>query len=173
MMLANDPRLVLESILTVADAEHLIAHLSETLVTEIQLSICDAVILNKCDVTPEAVIEEAAARIKTHNSRAPIFRTSQSVIPPEVVMTFSNAAYKAELDSLVHSLKHHYDRSIEQKLTEKRAETAAAIPLGSSPLFPIASAPSPHAHLVQTFCYCRCQKRRYWKHFKHVCRSFF
>ncbi|MDX2130418.1 MAG: GTP-binding protein, partial [Chloroherpetonaceae bacterium] len=144
MMLANDSRLILESILTVADAEHLLEQLSETLVTEIQLSICDAVILNKCDVASSDVIESAEARIRKHNSRAPIFRTSQSNIPPEVVMTFSNTAYKAELDSFVSSLKHHYDHEIERRLAQKRASTADFVPLASSSLFPIATSPDHH-----------------------------
>ncbi|MCS7013414.1 MAG: GTP-binding protein [Chloroherpetonaceae bacterium] len=125
MMLANDQRLILDTIITVADAERLEDNLAENLVAEIQLTISDLVVLNKTDVCSEAALLRAEKLIRQMNERAPIFRTVQGQIPPELIFAPKREGLREELRAQVLELKKKYDAEIERRLHLKRAEQAA------------------------------------------------
>ncbi|MFN3560986.1 MAG: CobW family GTP-binding protein [Chloroherpetonaceae bacterium] len=116
MMLANDRRLILEAIITVADAENLWLHLQENLVAEIQLTICDMVVLNKIDVCSEAQIKAAENLVRKMNERAPIFKVVQGKIPPEVLFISSPKNLRQEHETFMAELKRKYDKEIHQRL---------------------------------------------------------
>ncbi|MFN3345088.1 MAG: CobW family GTP-binding protein [Chloroherpetonaceae bacterium] len=116
MMLANDRRLILEAIITVADAENLWLHLQENLVAEIQLTICDMVVLNKIDVCSEAQLKAAENLVRKMNERAPIFKVVQGKIPPEVLFISSPKNLRQEHETFMAELKRKYDKEIHQRL---------------------------------------------------------
>ncbi len=118
MMLANDKRLILEAILTVADAEHLWLHLQETLVAEIQISICDMVVLNKVDNCSEAQLKAAENLVRQMNERAPIFKVVQGKIPPEVLFFSSPKELRQSYEAFVAEQKRKYDAEIHKRLHE-------------------------------------------------------
>jgi G3E family GTPase len=128
MMLANDQRLILDTIITVVDAERLEDNLAENLVAEIQLTISDLIALNKADVCSEAVLRKAEERIRQMNERAPIFRTVQGRIPPELIFAPKHVGLREELQAQVTALKEKYDAEIERRLHETRARTASMQP---------------------------------------------
>ncbi len=125
MMLANDQRLILDMIITVVDAEHLEEHLAENLVAEIQLTISDLIALNKADVCSELVLRKAEERIRQMNERAPIFRTVQGRIPPELIFAPKHVGLREELQAQVAALKEKYDEEIERRLHEKKARATS------------------------------------------------
>jgi G3E family GTPase len=116
MMLANDRRLILEAIITVADAENLWLHLQENLVAEIQLTICDMVVLNKVDVCSEAQLKAAENLVRKMNERAPIFKVIQGKIPPEVLFISSPKNLRQEHEAFMAELKQKYDKEIHKRL---------------------------------------------------------
>ncbi len=120
MMLANDQRLILDTIITVADAERLEENLMENLVAEIQLTISDIVALNKVDVCSESALLKAESLIRKMNERAPIFRTVQGRIPPELIFAPKHVGLREELQAQVAALKKQYDAEIERRMQEKR-----------------------------------------------------
>lgn len=128
MMLANDQRLILDTIITVADAERLEENLAENLVAEIQLTISDLVVLNKIDVCSEPAVLRAEKLIRQMNERAPIFRTVQGQIPPELIFAPKREGLREELRAEIRKLKKKYDAEIEQRVHALRAEQAAAPP---------------------------------------------
>ncbi|MGQ9805988.1 MAG: CobW family GTP-binding protein [Chlorobiales bacterium] len=116
MMLSNDKRLILEAILTVADAEHLWIHLQENLVAEIQISICDMVVLNKIDVCSEAQLKAAENLVRQMNTRAPIFKVVQGKIPPEVLFFSSPKDLLQSHQAFIAEQKRKYDAEIHKRL---------------------------------------------------------
>jgi len=116
MMLANDRRLILEAIITVADAENLWLHLQENLVAEIQISICDMVVLNKIDVCSEAQLKSAENLVRQMNERAPIFKVVQGKIPPEVLFFATPKKLEEEVRAFIAEQKQKYDKEIHKRL---------------------------------------------------------
>ncbi len=126
MMLANDRRLILEAIITVADAENLWLHLQENLVAEIQLTICDMVVLNKVDVCSEAQLKAAENLVRKMNERAPIFKVVQGKIPPEVLFISSPKNLRQEHEAFMAELKQKYDKEIHKRLHQLEPHDAHA-----------------------------------------------
>ncbi len=118
MMLANDKRLILEAILTVADAENLWLHLQENLVAEIQISICDMVVLNKVDNCSEAQLKAAENLVRQMNERAPIFKVVQGKIPPEVLFFSSPKELQQMNEAFIAEQKRKYDAEIHKRMHE-------------------------------------------------------
>lgn len=116
MMLANDKRLILEAILTVADAEHLWLHLQENLVAEIQISICDMVVLNKIDFCSEAQLKASENLVRQMNERAPIFKVVQGKIPPELLFISSQKDLLQSHEAFIAEQKRKYDAEIHKRL---------------------------------------------------------
>jgi G3E family GTPase len=141
MMLANDRRLILDMIITVADADNLWENLQENLVAEIQLSICDVVVLNKADLCTEGKLKGSEELAKKINERAPILKAVQGKIPPELLLTSSYTTIRSELQETVQALKKKYDTEIERRLHEKREAESAAVTTNA--LFPIATVAAP------------------------------
>jgi len=120
MMLANDQRLILDTIMTVADAERLCEHLADNLVAEIQLTICDLVVLNKIDVCSDADIQAAEKAIRQMNERAPIFKTVHGNLPPEIFLASSHRDLRETLRQHIANLKQKYDHDIERRLSQRQ-----------------------------------------------------
>lgn len=118
MMLANDKRLILEAILTVTDAENLWLHLQENLVAEIQISICDMVVLNKMDNCSEAQLKAAENLVRQINERAPIFKVVQGKIPPEVLFFSSSRDLRQAHEAFIAQQKQKYDAEIHKRMNE-------------------------------------------------------
>ena len=81
-------RYILDGIVTVVDAKHIIPHLDDEKPEGIeneaveQLAFADRIMLNKVDLVSEEDIKEVEERIKSINAFAPIYHTENSVIPP-------------------------------------------------------------------------------------------
>lgn len=145
MMLANDQRLILDTIITVADAERLEENLMENLVAEIQLTISDIIALNKIDVCSESALRKAETLIRKMNERAPIFRTVQGRIPPELIFAPKRDGLREELQAQVFALKKKYDAEIERRREEKRISQSHSEP--AMPLtLAVQAAPLTHHH---------------------------
>lgn len=121
MTLANDRRLILETILTVADAEHLWLNVQENLVAEIQLSICDMVILNKIDNCSESQLKAAERLVQQMNERAPIFKVVQGRIPPEALFVGTSKNLLEEFNAFISEQKKRYDAEIQRRLRQKES----------------------------------------------------
>ncbi|MBC8044969.1 MAG: GTP-binding protein [Rhizobacter sp.] len=119
MMLARDARLILDTIITVADAERLAENLAETLVAEIQLTISDLVVLNKTDIASAASVIEGERLIRTMNDRAPILKTVQGGLPAGMILISSGDTLREDLTEHVATLKAKYDEEIVHRLALK------------------------------------------------------
>lgn len=120
MLLANDQRLLLEAILTVADAEHLWDNLQENLVAEIQLTVSDIIVLNKCDTVSAATLVADEQLIRKMNERAPVFQVSQGKLPAGILTFASPDELRHNLTAEMEKLKAHYDEEILKRLESRR-----------------------------------------------------
>merc|ERR1740116_203025 len=77
---------VLDGILTLVDAKHIIEHLDEEKPEGVeneaveQIAFADRILLNKCDLADEAELAEVEKRIRMINASVPIKRTTNSVV---------------------------------------------------------------------------------------------
>merc|ERR1712190_229451 len=77
---------VLDGILTLVDAKHIIEHLDEEKPEGVeneaveQVAFADRILLNKTDLVAEEILSEVEAEIRKINRFAPIIRTQQSCV---------------------------------------------------------------------------------------------
>lgn len=122
---ANDyiqSRMVLDGIITVVDAKHVLQHLREVKPEGVeneaveQVAFADRILLNKTDLVTEEVLVEVEASIREINQVAPIYRTQQSRIAlDEIVGIRSFSLDKVlELDGefLRDEQDHQHDSSV-------------------------------------------------------------
>ena len=80
---------ILDGIITVVDAKHIIQHLDDEKPEGIenesveQLAFADRIMLNKIDLVDEDELTNVESRIKSINGFAPIFHTQNSIIDPK------------------------------------------------------------------------------------------
>jgi len=83
-----------------------------------QIEFCDVLLLNKCDLVPEAKLEEMEAVLKTLQPRAKIIRTEHGAIDPNEILNTGrfdfdrasqSAGWKRELQG-----GHHHDAAAEE-----------------------------------------------------------
>jgi G3E family GTPase len=114
-MLAADRRLLLDAIITVADAENLMQYLDDTSVAEIQLTIADVIILNKIDTVSESAVAALEATIRGLTQRAAIFKTREAKIPSDIFFGTSHNVLRDE----IHALEKRADDQIKTRAAER------------------------------------------------------
>jgi len=83
---------VLDGILTVVDAKHVIQHLDEDKPEGVeneaveQVAFADRIMLNKSDLVDEATLQEVEKRIRAINKNVPIKRTEQSNVDMDFIL---------------------------------------------------------------------------------------
>lgn len=73
-------QLVLDGIVTVVDARHLIHHIDDSRECREQIAFADVLLLNKTDLVSPQELDRLEARIRSMNSVAIIHRTTQAVV---------------------------------------------------------------------------------------------
>jgi len=95
--------LVLDGILTLVDAAHVIQHLDEEKPEGVeneaveQIAFADRILLNKCDLVDEEQLKEVERRIRAINEPVPIKRTVNS----EIDMSFIIGIHAFSLDKIL------------------------------------------------------------------------
>ena len=76
----------LDAIVTVVDAKHLLARLSDTKEAEEQIAFADLILLNKMDLVTEAEAVEVERRIRAINPMVELIRSTKSDAPVDSVI---------------------------------------------------------------------------------------
>jgi G3E family GTPase len=110
---------VVNGVVTLVDAHHIAGHLEQTHEAEEQVAFADVILLNKCDLVPEAALEALEAleqRICDINALATIHRTTRAEIDVAKVLEVGgfNLDRATELnphflDAHGHHHHHHSD----------------------------------------------------------------
>jgi len=101
---AISEKYVLDGIITVVDAKHILGHLAEAreggAINESreQIAFADRVVLNKCDLVDEANLGEIEAAIRSINKVAQIHRSTNSVIDPDLLINIRGFSVERALD---------------------------------------------------------------------------
>lgn len=115
-------RMVLDGIITLVDAKHLLQHLHEEKPEGVeneaveQLAFADRILLNKIDLVNEAALKEVEAEIRKINAFAPIIRTQQSQVDLEQILGIKgfslDRVLEAEPEFLNDDQEHQHDASV-------------------------------------------------------------
>ncbi|MCS6774713.1 MAG: GTP-binding protein [Anaerolineae bacterium] len=81
----NNPRLRLDAVVTVVDAERFLDYMRYSATVEFQVYLADFVLLNKRDLVTEAQLAQVEARVRQFNRKAVILPTQFCDVPPEVL----------------------------------------------------------------------------------------
>jgi len=89
-VLLSDPFLsrkyALDGIVTIVDAQHILAHIGEEGHAREQIACADALIINKCDLVSPATLDEVAGILQEINGEASIQRASNAAVDPETIL---------------------------------------------------------------------------------------
>src|SRR5471030_44054 len=77
---------VLDGIVTVVDAKHVVLHFDDTREVREQIGFADVILLNKTDLVSEKELEQVEARIRKMNPMAKLYRTRNSDIALDKVL---------------------------------------------------------------------------------------
>jgi G3E family GTPase len=103
----------LDSIITLVDAEHLLAQIEENAVAREQITLADFLLVNKTDLVDDATLEQVEAEIARLNPHARVFRTSHSKVNLDQILdvnTFDldqKLAVNPELLDELNGANHH------------------------------------------------------------------
>jgi G3E family GTPase len=104
-------RVLLDAVVTVTDAFHVIASLAANRDVLNQIAFADVIILNKVDLLPPEDVLDVERRIRTLNERAAIFRATRCDIPISEILgrgAFSlETILKRDPDFLDADVEHH------------------------------------------------------------------
>merc|ERR1719482_950207 len=114
-----EKRYVLDGIITVVDAKHIIPHLlkkvapgAENEAVE-QVAFADRVVLNKMDLVTEAEAQKVIAEIRKINSGVEIIRSTNSIVPPHKLLKIAAFDIEAVLKNEPEFLQddeHEHDQ---------------------------------------------------------------
>ena len=115
-------RYILDGIITVVDAKHIIQHLEDEKPEGIenesveQLAFADRIMLNKIDLVDENELQHVESKIKAINRFAPIFRTENSLIDPKELINIGSFDLKRTLqmdpEFLDTDAEHEHDQRV-------------------------------------------------------------
>ncbi len=77
-------RIVLDAVITLVDAHHILRQLDEHRVAASQIGFADRIIITKADLVSEEEKEIVLSRINTINSKADIFEALNGILPKEI-----------------------------------------------------------------------------------------
>lgn len=78
--------LVLDSIITVVDARHILSALKDSFEAEEQVAFADQIILNKSDLVPESQMPSIETRLRAINPFSPIYRACRADVALETIL---------------------------------------------------------------------------------------
>jgi len=115
-------RYILDGIITVVDAKHIIQHLEDEKPEGIenesveQLAFADRIMLNKIDLVDENELQHVESKIKAINRFAPIFRTENSLMDPKELINIGSFDLKRTLEMdpefLDTDAEHEHDQRV-------------------------------------------------------------
>lgn len=108
-------RAKLDSIVTVADARHLAARLTDSHEAAEQIAFADTILLNKVDLVPLGELAEVEARIRAINPTAIIYRTERCAIPVTEILdrrAFDLDRILAVEPAFLEEDDHQHDESV-------------------------------------------------------------
>jgi len=115
-------RMVLDGIITVVDAKHVLQHLREEKPEGVeneaveQIAFADRILLNKVDLVTPEVLSDVEAEIRKINSFVPIIRTEQSRTPIGDIIGIQGFSLDRVLDSdsgfLRDDQEHQHDSTV-------------------------------------------------------------
>jgi G3E family GTPase len=104
---------VLDGIVTVVDAKHVVLHFDDTREVREQIGFADVILLNKTDLVSEEELSRVEARIRKMNPMAKLYRTRNSDIALEKVLKIGGfdlkRALELEPDFLQAEEAHEHD----------------------------------------------------------------
>jgi G3E family GTPase len=104
---------VLDGIVTVVDARHVVLHFDDTREVREQIGFADVILLNKTDLVSEEELSRVEARIRKMNAAAKIYRTRNSDIALDKVLHVGGfdlkRALELEPDFLQAAEEHAHD----------------------------------------------------------------
>jgi len=123
----------LDGILTLVDAKHITQHLDEEKPEGVeneaveQIAFADRILLNKCDLVDEKVLDEVEGRIKAINANVPIKRTMNS----KVDMSFILGIQAFNLDKILEQedgfLKDDTDHQHDNRVSSVGVDVAGEV----------------------------------------------
>ena len=112
-------KLMVDAVVTVVDARHILLHLDESDEAKEQVAFADVILLNKCDLASPAELDALEKRLRGVNAMAKIHRTTNAQIELRKVLDIGgfNLDHAMEIDP--HFLEeedghhhHHHDDEI-------------------------------------------------------------
>ncbi len=104
---------VLDGIVTVVDAKHVVLHFDDTREVREQIGFADVILLNKTDLVSEEALTRVEARIRKMNPVAKLYRTRNSDIALAKVLQVGGfdlkRALELEPDFLQAAAEHEHD----------------------------------------------------------------
>jgi G3E family GTPase len=89
---------VLDAIVTVVDAKHVVLHFDDTREVREQIGFADVILLNKTDLVPADELARTEARIRKMNPVAKLYRTTNSAIELDKVLHVGGFDLKRALE---------------------------------------------------------------------------
>jgi G3E family GTPase len=89
---------VLDGIVTVVDAKHVVLHFDDTREVREQIGFADVILLNKTDLVPAKELAEVEARIRKMNPMAKLYPTKNSEIALDKVLNVGGFDLKRALE---------------------------------------------------------------------------
>ena len=116
-------RYKLDGIITVVDAKHVIQHIDDVKPEGVeneaveQLAFADRIILNKIDLVNDEEIQNVEKRIKSINSSATIYQTTNSVIDPKHLINIGSFDIERTLEMDPEFLDTESEHEHDQRVT--------------------------------------------------------
>ena len=123
----------LDGIITVVDAKHVIQHIDDEKPEGVeneaveQLAFADRIILNKIDLVNEEEIQNVEHRIKTINSSASIYHTTNSVIDPKHLINIGSFDIDRTLEMDPEFLDTEAEHEHDQRVTSISSKFEGAL----------------------------------------------
>jgi G3E family GTPase len=107
----NHPRLRLDAVITVIDAERFLEYMRYSAAVETQVYMADFVLINKCDLVTAEQRGKVEAQVRRFNTKCAILYTQHADAPPEVLFGAHAAHVQRDLPALdAHDHDHlHHD----------------------------------------------------------------
>jgi G3E family GTPase len=105
-----------DGVITLVDAKHAVLHLDESEEIQEQIAFADRVILNKCDLVPDAEVAALERRIRSMNALASIVRAVHAAVPVPELLSLGgfNLDHAMEVDPHFLEDEHHHDHHHEE-----------------------------------------------------------
>jgi len=91
-------KLILDAIVTVIDAKHILQHIDDSSEAQEQIAFADVILLNKTDLISDSELTKLEARIRQMNKAARIYRTQNAAIDMDKILNVGGFSLNRALE---------------------------------------------------------------------------